>query len=61
MYIDESRTGGVNIVWPKVSNIPWPLSLFTRSAKLVTLPYINEIIGTVVEISANHKRSFLGR
>ena len=58
VYIDESRTGGLSIVWPKVSNIPRPLSLFTRSARLVTLPYINEIIGAIVEISADHKRSF---
>ena len=39
MYIDESRTGGLSIVWPKVSNIPRPFSLLTRSARLVTLPH----------------------
>ena len=56
MYIRRAYNSGV--VRPKESYVPWPLCPLLRLTLVFMLSNINEVVGSVVQIFANHKGSF---
>ena len=56
MYIRVAY--GSSIVRPKESYVPWPLCLLLRLTRVFMLSNINEVVGSVVQIFADHKGSF---
>ena len=62
IYMDENmyntRANGSGVIRPKMSNVPRSAGLLLRCAWVLVVSNINEVVGSVVQVFADHKGSF---